>query len=85
VVNEQRAFDKLATVKAREKALASKIEILGLKAFAPDDALFRDHLNPAGCDREQPISGSIKPLLGALHVGQMSDQFAGQPIDIDPF
>ena len=41
VVNEQCAFDELATIKAREKAFASKIKILGLKAFAPNYAFFR--------------------------------------------
>jgi hypothetical protein len=38
---KQCAFHKLATVKAGENYFASKIEMLGLKAFAPSDALFR--------------------------------------------
>ena len=41
VVDEQSAFDELATVKPRETDLASKIEMLTLKTFVPDDALFR--------------------------------------------
>jgi hypothetical protein len=40
VVNEQGAFHELATVKAGEIYFAPKIEQLGLKAFAPDDAFF---------------------------------------------
>jgi hypothetical protein len=40
VVNEQCAFYELATVKAGENAFAPKIKMLGLKAFAPDDAFF---------------------------------------------
>ena len=34
-------IDPDANVKAGENAFATKIKILGLKAFAPDDALFR--------------------------------------------
>ena len=41
VINEQRAFDELATVKSRQNCLATKIENLGLKARAPYDPLFR--------------------------------------------
>jgi hypothetical protein len=40
-VNEQRAFDELATVKADKNAFAPKIKMLGLKAFAPYYAFFR--------------------------------------------
>jgi hypothetical protein len=44
VVNQQRAFDELATIKAPEKAFASKIKILGLKALAPNYTFFRKPL-----------------------------------------
>jgi hypothetical protein len=40
VVDEQCAFHELAIVKAGENAFAPKIKMLGLKAFAPDDAFF---------------------------------------------
>jgi hypothetical protein len=50
VVDEQGAIDEFATIKPRENDLASKIELLTLKAFVPDDALFRwsigTHLSP---------------------------------------
>jgi hypothetical protein len=55
VVDEQGAFDELATIKPRENDLASKIELLTLKAFVPDDALFR---------------WSIGTLLSALVFGE---------------
>jgi hypothetical protein len=40
VVEKQRTLDELASVKTHENAFASKIELLGLKAFAVYDALF---------------------------------------------
>jgi len=40
VVDQQRAFDEFAIVKARENESASKIEMLRLKTFVPYDALF---------------------------------------------
>src|ERR1700677_1812609 len=40
-VDQQRAFHELATIIASENALAPKIELLALKAFAVDDAFFR--------------------------------------------
>ena len=34
---------------------------------------------------EQVVSGPIEPLVGAVRRVEMTDQFAGKPIDIDPF
>jgi hypothetical protein len=89
VVDKQCAFPELATVKARGRYFSPKIEKPGLKAFAPYNALFTDHWsasvwfsNPA-TDRKQPVIGAIKPLLGTRRIGQMPDQFAGQPVDLD--
>jgi hypothetical protein len=89
VVDKQCAFPELAIVKARERYFSPKIEMLGLKAFAPYSALFTDHSsasvwfsNPA-TDRKQPVIGAIKPLLRTRRIGKMPDQFAGQPIDLD--
>jgi hypothetical protein len=44
VVDKQFAFNELATVKAGENYFASKIEMPGLKAFAPD----RSSVGPSG-------------------------------------
>jgi hypothetical protein len=40
VVDKQRAFDEFAMIKPLENYFAAKIEILSLKRFIPNDALF---------------------------------------------
>src|SRR6476660_8076876 len=34
---------------------------------------------------EKPVRGTIEPLIGALRPVQVTDQFAGKTINIDPF
>ena len=38
-----------------------------------------------GFGGEEPVSGTIEPLVGALRPVQMTDQLAGKSIDIHPF
>jgi len=37
------------------------------------------------CSGKKPVAGAIKTLLCGSGVAQVTDKFAGRPIDIDPF
>lgn len=41
-------------------------------------------LSDTACGGEQLVRGTIEPLVGTLRLVEMTDQFAGKSIDIDP-
>jgi hypothetical protein len=85
VANEQCAFHELATIKAGENAFAPKIKMLGLKAFAPDDAFFLwpigAHFPFAFTCAEGEDDWKIPPAEGYMLLGQIAEARCTQVVN----